>query len=174
MTWILTIMFYSRRQKLISASGLDLLKSIPKEKGVYVLLIRVKKDIDIKTRGKLFYLRKGIYAYVGSAHGSGGLKARLMRHMKISKNLFWHIDYLLSSNYAELINICFYVVEEDLESYIAHRLIERCSPVIGFGSSDKRKDLSHLFHCGNDFTNVIPSVKDLLPQLKCLDLSKSS
>jgi len=36
----------------------------------------------------------GIYVYVGSACGSGGLAARIARHLRTCKRLHWHIDYL--------------------------------------------------------------------------------
>lgn len=152
---------------------MDLLKHIPERGGIYLLFIRVKKSIDVETRGKFFYIREGIYVYVGSARGPGGLRARLKRHMRISKKLFWHIDYLLSSNYAELIRICFHVVEEDIESIVASELTKTCSPIIGFGSSDKRRDLSHLFYCGQDFKSIVTSISENLSQFKCLNLDES-
>jgi Uri superfamily endonuclease len=36
----------------------------------------------------------GYYFYFGSAKGSGGLQARLLRHISMEKKKFWHIDYL--------------------------------------------------------------------------------
>lgn len=34
--------------------------------------------------------------YEGSALGPGGLAARLQRHLRVEKRLFWHIDHLLT------------------------------------------------------------------------------
>ena len=36
----------------------------------------------------------GIYLYIGSAFGSGGLRARIAHHRKIATRPHWHIDYL--------------------------------------------------------------------------------
>ena len=46
--------------------------------------------------GKLT-LAAGQYAYVGSAHGPGGLRARVGRHLRAEKPLHWHIDYLTAA-----------------------------------------------------------------------------
>ena len=66
-----------------------------KIKGIYVLFIRVERDIVVKigSLGKLKF-SKGIYAYVGSAQN--GIKKRIARHLKKRKRKFWHIDYLLA------------------------------------------------------------------------------
>ena len=42
-------------------------------------------------------LTAGQYAYVGSAHGPGGLRARVGRHLRTEKSLQWHIDYLTAA-----------------------------------------------------------------------------
>jgi Uri superfamily endonuclease len=46
--------------------------------------------------GKLgdMQLQTGIYVYIGSAHGPGGLSARLGHHLKPTGKPHWHIDYL--------------------------------------------------------------------------------
>jgi len=36
----------------------------------------------------------GCWIYVGSAFGSGGLKARLRHHLKPSQRPHWHLDYI--------------------------------------------------------------------------------
>ncbi|MFQ6101407.1 MAG: DUF123 domain-containing protein [Anaerolineae bacterium] len=41
-----------------------------------------------------FQFPAGWYAYAGSARGPGGLAARISRHLRSSKLLHWHIDYL--------------------------------------------------------------------------------
>jgi len=38
--------------------------------------------------------KPGHYAYVGSAFGPGGIRARLGRHFRRHKKARWHIDYL--------------------------------------------------------------------------------
>ncbi|MGC9325554.1 MAG: GIY-YIG nuclease family protein [Desulfomonilia bacterium] len=46
--------------------------------------------------GKLGMLRfpEGYYAYAGSAFGPGGLRSRILHHLRTSPRPHWHIDYL--------------------------------------------------------------------------------
>jgi Uri superfamily endonuclease len=63
--------------------------------GTYILLLELDREMTIEI-GKLgiFVFLPGYYAYVGSAFGPGGLKSRVGRHLKKTKNNRWHIDYL--------------------------------------------------------------------------------
>lgn len=63
--------------------------------GTYALVMRCSSHQHVKVgkRG-LLRLRPGFYVYVGSAFGPGGLKARIVHHMKISRKPHWHMDYL--------------------------------------------------------------------------------
>ena len=63
-------------------------------KGTYALLLRLKTDETVRV-GMLgvFRFSPGYYLYVGSAFGSGGLAARIKRHLVSDKPLRWHIDY---------------------------------------------------------------------------------
>lgn len=83
-------------------------------------------------------LPKGKYAYVGSARGAGGLKARINRHLRTEKTLHWHIDYLLSSKCVKIPKIMYYITEKDLECTLTRKLVKRgAEPIVnGFGSSD--------------------------------------
>jgi len=69
-------------------------------KGLYVLVMRLREEQVIRV-GKLgvFGFPPGCYLYVGSAHGPGGLRARIERHRKRAgkpaDRYHWHIDYLL-------------------------------------------------------------------------------
>ena len=67
----------------------------PAEPGTYALLIDVFAPLDL-TVGMLgvVTLPPGSYAYVGSAHGPGGLRGRLARHGRTDRRRHWHIDYL--------------------------------------------------------------------------------
>jgi Uri superfamily endonuclease len=65
-------------------------------KGTYLLLASLDQPTPIGVgRLGVFTFPGGWYIYVGSALGSGGLKARLDRHRRRNKRLHWHIDYLL-------------------------------------------------------------------------------
>ncbi len=66
--------------------------------GTYILALYLPTDRTVRV-GRLgtFGFPAGRYLYVGSAHGPGGLVARLARHRRHggrAKRLRWHIDYL--------------------------------------------------------------------------------
>jgi Uri superfamily endonuclease len=69
------------------------------EPGNYLLYIRIWQP-TVLSPGRLgiFEFEAGDYLYVGSAHGSGGLRARLRRHQALAGTSVrhWHIDYLLA------------------------------------------------------------------------------
>lgn len=63
--------------------------------GTYALLLRldVPRTVVVGALGPLDF-PSGWYLYVGSAHGPGGLAARLARHRRrADKRFHWHIDY---------------------------------------------------------------------------------
>jgi Uri superfamily endonuclease len=75
--------------------GTDMHPMQDKQKGTYLLILRLKRDRCIrvgKSGGHRF--KAGVYGYVGSAFGPGGLHARLRHHLRIAENPRWHIDYL--------------------------------------------------------------------------------
>lgn len=66
-------------------------------KGNYLLQLQVTKKCTISSlRGQSYTVPAGYYLYIGSAFGSGGLRARLARHLRSEKKMHWHIDYLLT------------------------------------------------------------------------------
>lgn len=97
------------------------------------------------------YFSRGFYAYVGSAKGPGGLKARIRRHLRKIKKTRWHIDYLTVNNNVSIVTVIYAETHsmEDYESLIASELYRQLKPYIkGFGSSDK-DDYTHLFKCSS-------------------------
>jgi len=70
--------------------------------GVYHLVLRLRRARTIQV-GRLgrFEFGAGYYVYTGSA--MSGLEARLARHRRQRKKLWWHIDYLLRQ--AELVDV---------------------------------------------------------------------
>ena len=104
--------------------------------GLYNLVIHLSSDEFIQV-GKLsgFLFRKGYYVYTGSARR--GLKARIERHKRREKKLYWHIDYFLESG--TVIDVRTYtqgvLTECELNKKIFH--LEGAEiPAPGFGSSD--------------------------------------
>jgi len=69
---------------------------LPEAKGTYILIASVAqmKRLEIGRLGA-YDIVPGFYAYVGSALGAGGLRARLGHHLESTASPHWHIDYLL-------------------------------------------------------------------------------
>jgi Uri superfamily endonuclease len=122
---------------------------LPEDHGTYVLIARVlqTKRLGIGSLGE-FDITPGFYAYVGSAFGSGGLRARLGLHLESLAEPHWHIDYLLEV--ATPIEIWFTTADRKLEKDWAELLEEAPGfrvPIARFGSSDyHRSRASHLFY----------------------------
>ncbi len=123
---------------------------IPGGRGYYALIMKVSSRLVVRTRGgRVFNLDPGIYVYLGSAKGPGGIRARVARHLRRNKKAHWHIDYLTSHPSVEIHAVLSFTGEEaDMESLLAQRLIDKLKPIPGFGSTDKRNDPTHLYYCG--------------------------
>ncbi len=123
--------------------------ALPEDKGTYVLIVSVAqmKRLEIGRLGT-FDVVPGFYAYVGSAFGAGGLRARIGHHLESTARPHWHMDYLLGI--AEPIEVWFSTASQKLERHWAG-LLEKASnfrtPIARFGSSDyHRSRSSHLFY----------------------------
>ena len=118
---------------------------LPAIAGSYVLEFNLRKPLTLRPgRLGVVHLSPGRLRYYGSARGSGGLRARIARHLRRDdRRPHWHIDALtavvpvarvmLSSCQTECD-----LVSRDLQSgkWVARAL--------GFGSSDCRRCKSHL------------------------------
>ena len=117
-------------------------------RGTYALLLRQEtpQTIVVGALGALVF-PTGWYLYVGSAHGPGGLAARLARHRRRTKErLHWHIDYIRA--HMELVEIWTSSCDARQEcawSAAASGLSGASVIVPRFGSSDC-KCAAHLFH----------------------------
>ncbi len=122
--------------------------NLPEEKGTYVFIVSVSqmKRIEIGKLGR-FDIIPGFYAYVGSALGAGGLRARLTHHLESVADPHWHIDYLLQI--AEPVEIWYTTTNRKLEYHWADLLDNSPNfrvPIARFGSSDyHRSRCSHLY-----------------------------
>lgn len=115
--------------------------------GTYILLLQaaLERDITIGAAG-ILSLRRGCYAYVGSAFGPGGLCARLRHHCYSPAGPRWHIDYL--RKYVTVSEIIFSRNRDRLECLwagILAGLPQGHRPLAGFGATDCRC-VSHLFY----------------------------
>ena len=63
--------------------------------GSYVVLLQSTSAAEIAI-GRLgpLALGRGVYLYVGSARGPGGVAARCAHHLRIAVSPRWHLDYL--------------------------------------------------------------------------------
>lgn len=122
--------------------GLDQLTSQP---GTYALLLPSdeRRALQVGRLGSI-KLDVGLYIYVGSALGAGGLRSRIQRHLRPRKKLHWHIDYL--AQVIRPVSILWVYSDRRVEHAWA-RALSRASeagiPIHGFGASDCRC-LSHL------------------------------
>jgi len=120
---------------------------ISSKKGNYTIVFRLEE----RTRQKLHRFNEvvftpGYYLYCGSAHGSGGLKSRIVRHLTKSSKKFWHIDYLKDLLFP--IEVWYQASLEKNECSFCKTFHDQMGgeiPIKGFGSSDcKNKCESHL------------------------------
>lgn len=110
------------------------------DKGVYLLVLRLPeaRTLDVGALGRCNF-PAGWYGYVGSAHGPGGLQARLRRHRSLEKRVRWHVDYLRAA--AEWVEAWMAPLSAVWECEWARRLAAWPGagvPVGGFGASDCR------------------------------------
>lgn len=88
-------------------------------------------------------IARGWYCYVGSAHGSGGMRARVIRHFKPKKRPHWHVDRLTCAASRMAAVMLAGRHECDLvEQLCASR--QFAAAAAGFGSSDCRRCEAHL------------------------------
>jgi Uri superfamily endonuclease len=109
----------------------------PDAPGTYALLLRCAscRRVSIGRLGVL-QLRPGWYVYVGSAFGSGGLRARFSHHQRVAQRPHWHVDYLRRR--AQLVAV-WYVCGERCE----HKWAESLGAMPDCGCP------THLFQFGN-------------------------
>lgn len=120
---------------------------IPSGPGTYMLLLTLPQQAELQI-GQTRRIRfdPGLYCYVGSALGPGGLAARLKRHAAGSKRQHWHIDYLLP--FTRLLGALVIEDPQRLECAWASWTSEHARACItGFGSSDCTCP-GHLFWLG--------------------------
>jgi Uri superfamily endonuclease len=115
--------------------------------GTYILFLQVQDEFvaQVGALGRLDF-KPGVYAYVGSAFGPGGLRARLSHHLSLVHTNHWHIDYL--SQKAGLVEIwytCDPARREHEWAEVIATMSGVSSPFSGFGASDCQCR-SHLFH----------------------------
>jgi len=115
------------------------IKLLPQKCGTYSLIILVTNPINVLV-GALGICRfnRGFYSYTGSALGpTQNLSIRVARHLRKTKKIRWHIDYLLE--YSKITSLIYCISSKRRECLITKELGEETfSKVVvkGFGSSD--------------------------------------
>lgn len=133
-----------------------------REGGIYVLILGLARPVSLGI-GRLgnFDVPAGWYAYVGSAHGPGGLKARIAYHLRPPRRRHWHLDYLRVE--ARPREVWYRLggdrTEECALARVMMELPAASIPVPGFGASDCRCR-AHLFHFAQ-----LPDIADLAGSL---------
>ena len=107
-------------------------------------------------------LERGFYVYVGSAFGSGGLRARIAHHGRRARRPRWHIDYLRLHAAPCRVWLSGEAREHQWMAAIAS-MPGASAPMRGFGSSD--------CHCASHllFFTRRPPLKEFRRRLRLLD-----
>ncbi|MDX1575573.1 MAG: GIY-YIG nuclease family protein [Kiloniellales bacterium] len=112
--------------------------------GAYVLFIELERAVALRaTSLGTPVLAPGRYAYCGSAHGPGGLKARISRHLRRGKAPHWHVDHLTAAGRIVALGLA----PGGSECALVEGLGGQAGidvPLAGFGSSDCRRCRAHL------------------------------
>jgi len=134
---------------------------LSEEQGTSILIVSVAQLKRLKG-GRLgtFDISPGFATCVGSAHGPGGIRARVGHHLESAAAPHWHVDSLLGV--ATPVEVWFAISDRKLEHDWAELLAEAalfCSPIPRFGSSDYRRSrMSHRFYAKQQYI-VRPGVR---------------
>jgi Uri superfamily endonuclease len=114
---------------------------LPGEPGSYALRLALCTPLRLVV-GRLgeFSFPASVYLYLGSAHGPGGLRARLRHHARVSDQPHWHLDWLRP--YAEILGGWYVAGPDPLECAWSQALLHMpgvAVPAPGFGAADCRK-----------------------------------
>jgi Uri superfamily endonuclease len=149
--------------------------TLPTAPGTYLLKLHLAAP-DALQAGRLgrFTLSPGDYLYVGSAHGPGGLRARVGRHLRRDKTAHWHIDALTAR--APVVAVWYDRSSRRLECRWAQALAAApcvTIPIPRFGASDCGC-AAHLFALPHDIpfdpADSTPLCDSNTPALGCLRL----
>jgi len=117
------------------------LSACPSGPGAYVVALSIAGPVAVRLGGAApASLRGGRYLYCGSAHGPGGLTARLARHFRRDKTIRWHVDQLTTAG--EVLGA--WAIAGGDECALVARLGFLPVPMPGFGASDCAQCRSHL------------------------------
>ncbi|MFC1996272.1 DUF123 domain-containing protein [Chloroflexota bacterium] len=150
----------------------SVIQTIPQEPGSYILWLHlpVSQDLTVGRLGR-FNFPIGEYVYQGSAHGPGGLRSRLGRHLVGGDQPHWHIDRLRTATQVRGFgfktsalhkqNAPHLISTECNWSQLLASLPEASLPAPGFGASDCRFGCTaHLVHFPMDIQQRLERFAD--------------
>lgn len=117
--------------------------------GIYILELYARDEFQIPVKKfRNSTIKKGYYYYIGSAQKN--LQQRIDRHFRTAKKVHWHIDYL-TTNRNVVIKTAYVITDapKNLEEKIANIFPSAFDGKImlkGFGNSDTKGTLTHLFY----------------------------
>ena len=136
--------------------------AIPRVPGSYVLVLALAEARRIRVGALgLLDFHPGTYIYCGSAHGPGGLGARIARHCRRRKAKRWHIDFLRA--HMRLVGALWVACpDRNREHEMAHVLGEEYEPYVpGLGATDCRCP-THVFCSSDAPADVLSRLRKLL------------
>jgi Uri superfamily endonuclease len=128
--------------------------------GTYALILSLNQNsnIEVGSLGIISFIT-GFYVYVGSAFGSGGLRARLAHHLLPMHRPNWHIDYLrMQANILNIWFTCDPIRREHAWACVFPEMKDALVPILGFGASDCNCP-SHLFYFQSMPDSVLFSIQ---------------
>ena len=139
---------------------------ITREGGAYLLVIDLDRPLrlDAASLGGAV-LAPGRYLYCGSAHGPGGLAARVGRHLRAGKVPRWHVDRLSEAGHVVAVGLSTGGTECGLLARL-NRLPGVRVPVAGFGSTDCRRCPAHLLRAP-DALGLAELARAARPGVRC-------
>ncbi len=119
--------------------------------GAYVLLVDLDAPLAVRIASlEPAVLAPGLYAYCGNAHGAGGIRVRVARHLRANKPARWHVDRLTRAGWVVSVGL----LPGGRECELLARVLDTPGarvPIAGFGSSDCRRCPAHLASVPTDF-----------------------
>ncbi len=124
-------------------------RPLPARPGCYIVVLEVSGEVPVEAKTIKVTVTRGVYVYIGSGGGPGGLRARILRHLKRRKRIWWHIDRLTASSSVRVVGAVYCEAPECRsagEASIAECLSGKgYIPVRRFGSTDDPRSESHLY-----------------------------
>lgn len=137
----------ARLQAVILAGNHDNRMAPSNVPGTYIMFFELHHPIEQLKIGRLgtYDFQPGIYGYIGSAFGAGGLRDRTDRHLNLHVTKLWNIDFLKSA--------CtpvesWWTYDRSKREFVWAALLRSMPfascPIKGFGAADNNNAEAHL------------------------------